>query len=529
MDYSKAMGNRPKYNTFDLSHDKRMTMQMGKIIPVMAMDVLPGDKFTIETSHLTRFLPLVAPVMHNVKVKVRYFFSPNRLVWNNWEDFITGPESVTDTTEPVHPTVPMTGAPSTIGDYMGISTSVNTPGVAQTVNALPFAHYQYIWNEYFRDQNLQQEIQVGLSDGNNGSNQALYTLRDVAWQHDRFTSSLPFTQKGPEVTLPVLNATGGGPNGLVDLTFIGAGQGNFNGTNSIYDSAGNVIPNSSTYQNVNGEVDIVGGSLFSPQFDVSGTHFVDPAQINASAATINQLREAFAIQKWLELNARTGNRYTEHIQAHFGVKPQDSRLQRPEEFGGSVSTIQFSEVLQTSETTTSGNDASALGTMGGHAITASGSRKASYYAQEHGWIFALMYIVPDTTYFQGVAPKFSKTDRYDYFQPLLAHIGEQPVLNKEVYADGTSADNNVFGYLPIYDEYRHELNTVAGQMKDTLSYWHLGRKFANRPSLNSTFIACDPSNRIFTQLDNDEQVIAHVYNSVIAQRKVPYYGTPMGV
>ncbi len=529
MDYSKAMGNRPKYNTFDLSHDKRMTMQMGKIIPVMAMDVLPGDKFTIETSHLTRFLPLVAPVMHNVKVKVRYFFSPNRLVWPNWEDFITGPESVTDTTEPVHPTLPVTALPSTLPDYMGISTSTNAAGITPAVNALPFAHYQYIWNEYFRDQNLQAELDVKLDDGNNGSNSALYTLRDVAWQHDRFTSALPFTQKGPEVTLPVLDAGGTGAFGLIPTTFIGRTGGQVNGTQGMDGTT------SATLGLLQGD----GGSYSTwsqtnpigniHQLDVTNNTFIDPADLNANAATINQLREAFAIQKWLELNARTGNRYTEHIQAHFGVKPQDSRLQRPEEFGGSVSTIQFSEVLQTSETTTSGNDASALGTMGGHAITASGSRKASYYAQEHGWIFALMYIVPDTTYFQGIAPKFSKTDRYDYFQPLLAHIGEQPVLNKEVYADGTSADNNVFGYLPIYDEYRHELNTVAGQMKDTLSYWHLGRKFANRPSLNSTFIACDPSNRIFTQLDNDEQVIAHVYNSVIAQRKVPYYGTPMGV
>ncbi len=528
MDYSKAAGNRPKYNTFDLSHDKRMTMQMGKIIPVMAMDVLPGDKFTIETSHLTRFLPLVAPVMHNVKVKVRYFFSPNRLVWPNWEDFITGPESVTDTTEPVHPTLGMTGAPSTIGDYMGISTSVNTAGVAATVNALPFAHYQYIWNEYFRDQNLQAELDTTLTDGDNGTNQGLYVLRDVAWQHDRFTSALPFTQKGPEVTLPVLNATGGGPNGLVDLTFAGA---NINNQNpSTWRDINNQFPVNNQQLSAGANSGYVRtGTSGSGQLDITAHTFVDPSQINASAATINQLREAFAIQKWLELNARTGNRYTEHIQAHFGVKPQDSRLQRPEEFGGSVSTIQFSEVLQTSETTTAGQDASALGTMGGHAITASGSRKASYYAQEHGWVFAMMYIVPDTTYFQGIAPKFSKVDRYDYFQPLLAHIGEQPVLNKEVYADGTQADNNVFGYLPIYDEYRHELNTVAGEMKNTLDYWHLGRKFSNRPALNSTFIACDPANRIFTQLDNDEQVIAHVYNSVIAQRKVPYYGTPMGI
>ena len=525
MDYSRATGNKPKYNTFDLSHDKRMTLQMGKIIPVMAMDVLPGDKFTIETSHLTRFLPLLSPVMHNVKVKVRYFFSPNRLVWDNWEDFITGPESVTDTTEPTHPTIPVTSVPSTLPDYMGVSTSTNAAGVAQTVNALPFAHYQYIWNEYFRDQNLQDELDVQLTDGNNGTNGALYTLRDVAWQHDRFTSTLPFTQKGPEVTLPILDSQytavpnaigfkglGVTPDQLYDI--------NAGGTYTGPDSAIRV-------DNIQGLY--VQGTSSYASIDNTANLLLDQSAIQASAATINQLREAFAIQKWLELNARTGNRYTEHIQAHFGIKPQDARLQRPEEFGGSVSQIQFSEVLQTSQTTTTGTDPSALATMGGHAITASGSRKASYYAQEHGWVFAFLYVVPDTTYFQGVPAKFSKVDRYDYFQPLLAHIGEQPVLNKEIYADGTSADNNVFGYLPVYDEYRHEQNTVAGEMKDTLQYWHLARKFDNRPQLNSTFIKCDPSNRIFTIENDPEQVIAHIYNDVRAQRKIPYHGTPMGI
>lgn len=521
MDYSRSTGNKPKYNTFDLSHDKRMTLQMGKIIPVMAMDVLPGDKFTIETSHLTRFLPLLSPVMHNVKVKVRYFFSPNRLVWDNWEDFITGPENLTDVTEPTHPTIPVTSAPSTLPDYMGVNTSTNNATDAQTVNALPFAHYQYIWNEYFRDQNLQPELDVQLTDGNNGSNSALYTLRDVAWQHDRFTSALPFTQKGPEVTLPVSNL------GTVPVDF------NWVDGDIINRASGagfptNQYPNDISNTAVGGRVRQI-STGFEVALDGSHNYSIDGANLNQNAATINQLREAFAIQKWLELNARTGNRYTEHIQAHFGVKPQDARLQRPEEFGGSVSQIQFSEVLQTSETTTTGADASALGTMGGHAITASGSRKASYYAQEHGWVFAFMYIVPDTTYFQGVPAKFSKTDRYDYFQPLLAHIGEQPVLNKEIYADGTSADNSVFGYLPVYDEYRHEQNTVAGEMKNTLQYWHLARNFANRPQLNSTFIKCDPSNRIFTVENDPEQVIAHVYNDIRAQRKVPYHGTPMGI
>ena len=517
MDYSKSVGLNPKYNTFDLSHDKRMSLQMGKIIPVMAMDVLPGDKFTIETSHMTRMLPLVAPVMHNVKVKVRYFFSPNRLVWPNWEDFITGPENATDVDEPTHPTLSGSATPSSLFDYMGVSTSNHLGGNNATVNALPFAHYQYIYNEYFRDQNLEAELNTELNDGNNSGNQDLFQVRTVAWQHDRFTSALPFTQKGPEVTLPVLN-------GDIPIDW------NYNAPDTARLANGGTMAPGSFNVGVN-----PGGTLYNPptaqdlSIDNSRNLMLTAGTVNVGAATINELREAFAIQKWLELNARTGNRYTEHIQAHFGVKPQDARLQRPEEFGGSVSNIQFSEVLQTSETTTTGADASALGTMGGHGIAASGSRKASYYAQEHGWIFALAYVVPETTYYQGVPAKFNKVDRYDYYQPLLAHIGEQPVLNKEIYATGGASDNNTFGYLPIYDEYRHEQNSVHGLMKTDLEHWHLGRKFANQPSLNRAFIQCDPSERIFAVENDPEQVLAHVYNDVKVKRKVPYYGTPLGI
>jgi len=520
MDYSKAIGMNPKYNTFDLSHDKRMSLKMGEIIPVMAVDVLPGDKFTIESSHLTRMMPLLSPVMHNVKVKMRYFFSPNRLVWDNWEDFITGPESATDTEEPVHPYLSTSSIPSSLADYLGVQTAAGTVGQALNVNALPFAHYQFIWNEYFRDQNLQAEVDYKLTDGNNGSNAALYSKRKVAWQHDRFTSALPFTQKGPEVTLPVVQ-----PGGRIDLSFDPIGNA------SLLNSAVNgslATNNTPLATNSQGEL-INGGTGGIRALDVTDSNYINAADLNIVAATVNELREAFAIQKWLELNARTGNRYTEHIQAHFGVKPQDARLQRPEEFGGSVSNIQFSEVLQTSETTTGANP-SALGQMGGHGITASGSRKASYYAQEHGWIFAVMYVTPDTTYSQGVPAKFNKVDRYDYYQPLLAHLGEQPVLGKELYATGNSAtDDSTFGYLPIYDEYRHEQNSVHGLMRTDLEYWHLGRKFSSQPALNASFIQCDPSNRVFVEEENDEQVIAHVYNDLKVQRKVPYYGTPLGV
>jgi hypothetical protein len=521
MDYSKAIGMNPKYNTFDLSHDKKLSLKMGEIIPVMAVDVLPGDKFTIESSHLTRMLPLVAPVMHNVKVKMRYFFSPNRLVWDNWEDFITGPESATDVTEPTHPTINTTSIPSSLADYMGVNTATGIGGQSVDVNALPFAHYQFIWNEYFRDQNLQQEVDYKLTDGSNTANAQLFQKRKVAWQHDRFTSALPFTQKGPEVTLPVVQ-----PGGRIDLSFDPTSAG---GTTMYIAGSGTVHSNATDWRTNTGGSFYPTTNTQATAIDITNYNYLNASDLNINAATINELREAMAIQKWLELNARTGNRYTEHIQAHFGVKPQDSRLQRPEEFGGSVANLQFSEVLQTSKTTTSGTDDSALGQLGGHGITASGSRKASYYAQEHGWVFAFMYVVPDTTYSQGVPAKFSKVDRYDYYQPLLAHIGEQPVKVKELYATGGAGDEGTFGYLPIYDEYRHEENSVHGLMKGSLEYWHMGRKFANAPALNASFIQCDPTDRIFVEQNNAEQVIAHVYNDLKVQRKVPYYGTPMGV
>ena len=522
MDYSKAVGMNPKYNTFDLSHDKRLSLKMGEIIPVMAVDVLPGDKFTIESSHLTRMLPLVAPVMHNVKVKMRYFFSPNRLVWDNWEDFITGPESANDITEPIHPYINTVSIPSSLIDYMGVSTADGIGGQSVQVNALPFAHYQFIWNEYFRDQNLQIEVDHELVDGDNSANANLYQKRKVAWQHDRFTSALPFTQKGPEVTLPVLDSSS-----TVQAISFNSGSPL---PDTVYEAAGGIVGANVYGFRTNSQGETLDDSLTKfVALDNSANLLIDQSALNQNAATINELREAFAIQKWLELNARTGNRYTEHIQAHFGVKPQDARLQRPEEFGGSVANIQFSEVLQTSQTITTGTDQSPLGQMGGHGITASGSRKASYYAQEHGWIFAFMYVVPDTTYSQGVPAKFNKVDRYDYYQPLLAHLGEQPVLNKELYATGGSKDADTFGYLPIYDEYRHEQNSVHGLMKSTLEYWHLGRKFSSLPMLNSSFIECVPSDRVFVELDDAEQIIAHVYNDLKVQRKVPYYGTPLGV
>jgi hypothetical protein len=514
--YDKVKGLSPKYNTFDLSHDKKLTMEMGKMIPVAAIEALPGDAFTIETSHLTRFLPLATPVMHNVKVKMRYFFCPNRLVWPNWEDFITGPESSTDTTEPAHPYITIDSEPSDLADYMGVSTSDHGAGRTVEVNAIPFAAYQLIWNEYFRDQNHQTEIAYELSDGSNATGN-LTKLEPINWMHDRFTSALPFTQKGPEVTLPS------------DVIAKDATEIYTNGFEQVIRSQTGTAFTADRYFGQRSSGNETGMSNGAPGSTMSNDAYLDLNGSHIINTKVNDLRQAFAIQKWLELNARAGNRYTEHIQAHFGVKPQDARLQRPEEFGGSVSDIQFSEVLQTSTNGTATGADTPLATMAGHGITASGSRKASYYAQEHGWVFAIAYVVPKSGYFQGVPAKFTKVDRYDYFQPLLAHIGEQPVKQKEIYAQGTTADDATFGYLPIYDEYRREISTVSGLMKSSLEEWHLNRKFASSPALNATFMRCEPSNRIFADTATGEQVIMHVHNSIQAKRKIPYYGTPLGV
>ena len=285
MDYSKAVGNSPKYNTFDLSHDKKLSLKMGDVVPVMALDVLPGDKFTIDSSYLTRFLPLVAPVMHNVKLKVRYFFSPNRLVWDDWEDFITGPESLTDTQEPNHPYMNIPATPSSLADYLGVGTNSFGPGTVE-VNALPFAHYHYIYEEYFRDQNLQTPTNNWKLLGGNvtgSQKQLLQQVKKVAWMHDRFTSALPFTQKGPEVTLPVLRDIGTGPNGLIPTTFTsapGAGTGIFNILQGGLNQDAGDIQNDGTgvlKSSANNRIAL----------DVSTNMFINPSDLNSDAATIS--------------------------------------------------------------------------------------------------------------------------------------------------------------------------------------------------------------------------------------------------
>lgn len=510
------MAALPK-NRFNLSHDLKTSFDMGQLVPTAVMECLPGDYFKISVENMLRFIPLATPVMHDVTVTTHYFFVPNRILDPNWEDFITSKQDI------LPPTLGFSDLESAVEigslfDYYGIPPDLATN---QRLNAHSFAAYFKIYDEYYRDQNLQpDELFQPLQSGNNNT-----WLRDLclnpplrrAWQHDYFTACLPFAQKGDAVQVP-LTIQEGIPVELVgdfpDMPQIILDE---NGDPSLGVLAGGASP---SFQD---------GSLITQSgpeqawLDPNGSLIVD---VQSDAVDINTLRRAFRLQEWLEKNARGGTRYTEFVMSHFGVMSSDARFQRPEYIGGSKQSMVISEVLSTAQTQ-NGDSLTPVGDLAGHGISVGGGNTFDFFCEEHGWIIGIVSVRPTTAYQQGVHRKFSRFDPLDYYFETFANIGEQEVLNQEIYAVAGAEDPfGTFGFIPRYSEYRFENSRVSGLMREEYSAWHLGRIFDSQPALNAEFIECNPSKRIFAFTEAEQTIIAHIFNNITAVRRMPKFGIP---
>lgn len=501
---------RPKRNVFDLSHEKKLSCNMGELIPILCEEVVPGDTFKMRTEVMLRLAPMLAPMMHRVNVYTHFFFVPNRLLWNNWEDFITGGEN--GTANPIHPFMYASWIGTSqrrLADYLGVSTQTGGSYGINPINSLPFRAYQLIYDEYYRDQTLQPAIDINKGDAGSAA-EALYLLplRQRCWEKDYFTSALPWTQRGGEVSLPL--------DGDADIVFDGTHPA------SVEDYLGN--------QSANGSVSINAGRMEDSSsedivFDVAASHHADLSTVT-DAISINELRRATRLQRWLERNARAGSRYIEQILSHFGVKSSDSRLQRPEYLGGGKSPVVVSEVLQTSQTEVTGT---AQGNMAGHGISVGNSHQFKSYFEEHGIVMGIISVLPRTTYQQGMRRMFFRSDKFDYYWPEFAHLGEQPVYEGELYADDYDplTMKNVWGYQSRYSEYKFVPSSVHGDFKSSLNYWHMGRNFSSLPNLNSDFVESDPTHRVFAVTDPDEHKLwIQVYNDLKAIRPMPIFGEP---
>lgn len=502
--------DRPKNNVFDLSHDVKLSCNMGQLVPVLCMEAVPGDKFNISCESLIRFAPLIAPVMHRMDVTMHYYFVPNRILWPNWENFIT--QTKVGPSVPAFPTVAMyTGTYTPLADYLGIPKPPPETGYpGESVSALPFAAYQSVYNSYYRDENLvlESDVKHVVDDGEN-LGFGLINMRTRAWEKDYFTASLPFAQKGAAVDIPL---------GDVQLNPDAMGQhGYFRDANDQATGlAGTAIGDLADP----GKLTVGDPSDVPPRiagvYDPNGTLETEPT-------TINDLRRAFKLQEWLERNARGGTRYIENILAHFGVKSSDARLQRPEYITGTKSPVMISEVLNTT-----GTDDLPQANMAGHGVSVTSGKYGNYRCEEHGYIIGVMSIMPKPAYQQGIPKHFLKTvDAFQYYWPSFAHIGEQEVENKEIYAFQGAAGSDTFGYVPRYAEYKFMPSRVAGDFRTTLDFWHLGRIFATPPALNQTFIECNPDPRVFAVTDPDVQkMYCHVLNKIRAVRPMPFFGNP---
>lgn len=488
----------------NLSHTVKLSCNQGEIVPIGLVEALPGDSFNHSTAVLLRTQPLVSPVMHEVDVKIHHWYVPTRIIWDDFQNFITGGQDGLDAT--VAPTITMPGAGGaavgSLADYLGVPTGINS----LVVSALPFRAYQFIWNEFYRDKDLQPAAVFSKGSGNDTTTST--ALRNACWEKDYFTSSRVTPQKGTAVSLPL---TGNAPvvSNAANITVRGGTGAMTNLTSATGAAGSNVLASNATTAATAMNFGADGTTTTGLKADLS----------SVTAATINDLRIATALQRYKENMSRWGSNYRERILAAFGVNPQDGRFQVPEYLGGGSQKIQFSEVLQTAPGTDPVAD------MKGHGISAQRSNKYKFYSPEHGFIISVLIVRPRTQYFQGLNKMWSRSTKEAYFQPELQYLGQQNVLNKEVYA-AHATPGGTFGYQDRYDEYRRVEDRVAGDFKTTLKDWHMAREFGTTPALNATFVEANPTNRIYA-ITTDDQLLITAKHNMLARRRVGRSAQPM--
>lgn len=492
----------PGRSVFDLSYQKIFTGELGELYPVMCDEMVPGDTFQIGNEAVLRFMPLVAPILHTIKLYVHYFFVPYRLLWNaetneeleetgNWEDYITGGVDGTNSdTLPIW--VPTDTTVGSLWDYLGFPTGIDPQGLYPM--DFPRRAYNLVYNEYYRDETLITAIGLDNED-----------IQKRAWAKDYFTSALPWQQRGTAPSLPI--------SGTTSAVWTTANVSTASGTLGVGFTTATGSDPTFYGTSANGQANIL-GALNANTVDLS----------SATTFDVADLRLAFQIQKWLERNARAGARYKEFLLSHFGYSVKDSRLMRPEYIGGNVSPIIVSEVQQNSETNTTPQ-----GTLAGNGISVQQGVIGRFTAPEFGLMMGILSVMPDPMYLQGINRQWIKTSKYDFYFPEFANLSEQEIYNGEICAKDADSTHNAgtFGYQGRYDEMRYKPNMVCGEMRTTFDYWHLGRIFnpASPPTLNQDFIECDPDKRIFAS-ESDPAFVINYANLIKAIRPIPIQSEP---
>lgn len=516
---------KPDKSRFNLSHERRLSTRMGRLTPVFISEVMPDDTFRVSSEIMLRLAPLLAPIMHRVNVFVHFFFVPNRLLWKDWEAFITNGRLGTETA-PIPPYVAMNTVlgrnkslldKGSIADYLGIPNIPDSAAATwgtRRLDLMPWAACYRVWYDYYRDRNfVPDNTYLPLASGaltDVTTIDALLDKKNRSWQHDYFTSALPWTQRGAEVLMPL----------------DGSGIVTYAPTSIVVDASTNAV-------NLTNDANdfLKGVGLNTGNARIENISAVD---ITTSDVSINDLRRAVRLQEWLERNALAGSRYNESILAHFGRRTSDARLQRAEYLGGGKIPVQISEVVTTAFSEDGDLNNVPAGNMAGHGISFGKSNYFKRNFEEHGFVAAFMSVMPTSGYMQGIPRMFTNRKTFlDYPWPSFAHLGEQEVYNSEIYFDPTSwptpgTEQPLFGYQSRYSDWKYIPSSAHGDFRSSLDFWHLTRKFASQPVLGATFNTFEDAlqDRIFA-VEGVDTLWCLVYNNVSVTRALPYFGTPM--